>query len=274
MDIEEMLRPRLVNLTFDCSRVNYNNDIDSDFDSDLEDGNNVRSASPMPDNLFVIDTGGEGGKNMKVKGEKGADVVRTKLTDSRPDLYMDTDAKKLKEKMKEIALKSAEDILLKKCVIKDDAEKTKMVDVAKGKKALKRERKAEKEKTAGASWFNMAQPELTDEKKQDLEVLKMRKVLDGKTFYKKNDLESLPKYFQVGTIVENATDFYSDRIPKKMRKQTLVDELLQDEMFKSQQKKKYREALERQQYSSKGAFIKLKKLKNKELAKAKKAKSS
>lgn len=38
---------------------------------------------------------------------------------------------------------------------------------------------------------------MTEEIKNDLEVLQMRSVLDPKHFYKKNDLKVLPKYFQV-----------------------------------------------------------------------------
>jgi hypothetical protein len=39
---------------------------------------------------------------------------------------------------------------------------------------------------------------MTEEKKNDLMVLQMRKVLDPKRFYKGSDLHgSLPKYFQV-----------------------------------------------------------------------------
>jgi Fcf2 pre-rRNA processing len=43
----------------------------------------------------------------------------------------------------------------------------------------------------------MPATEITEEVKRDLEVLQMRSVLDPKTFYKKNDLKVLPKYFQV-----------------------------------------------------------------------------
>jgi hypothetical protein len=43
----------------------------------------------------------------------------------------------------------------------------------------------------------MPATELTDEVKSDLEILRMRSVLDPKHFYKKNDLKILPKYFQV-----------------------------------------------------------------------------
>ena len=36
----------------------------------------------------------------------------------------------------------------------------------------------------------------------------------------------------MGKVVENAADFYNGRIPKKQRKQTLVDELLADAKFR------------------------------------------
>uniref|UniRef100_A0A8B9HT14 Fcf2 pre-rRNA processing C-terminal domain-containing protein n=1 Tax=Astyanax mexicanus TaxID=7994 RepID=A0A8B9HT14_ASTMX len=43
----------------------------------------------------------------------------------------------------------------------------------------------------------MKAPELTEELKNDLKALKMRSVMDPKRFYKKNDREGFPKYFQV-----------------------------------------------------------------------------
>lgn len=64
------------------------------------------------------------------------------------------------------------------------------------KKALQRERKKEREKTK-KNWYGLPATEVTEELKQDLEVLQMRSVLDPKHFYKKNDLKVLPKYFRV-----------------------------------------------------------------------------
>lgn len=37
---------------------------------------------------------------------------------------------------------------------------------------------------------------------------------------------------QVGTVVDNAADFYHSRIPKKERKRTIVEELLADAEFR------------------------------------------
>lgn len=201
-------------------------------------------------------------------------LVKTHLSDLRPSLYISSDVASTKAKLRDLNLQWAEDVLLKKSILKDDSEKERSLPTKRGKKAEKKHRQAEREKDAGASWYSMAKPELTAERKRDLELLKMRKVLDTKTFYKKNDIQQLPKYFEVGTVLDNATDFYSDRVPKKMRKQTLVDELLSDEQFKKLNKKKYREALEKQQYTSKKAYLTLKRMRRKEEAKMKKKQAS
>lgn len=55
----------------------------------------------------------------------------------------------------------------------------------------------ERDKTTGAGWFNMRAPEMTEEIKGDLKALKMRGAMDPKRFYKKNDRDGFPKYFQV-----------------------------------------------------------------------------
>ena len=111
-----------------------------------------------------------------------------------------------------------------------------------GKKALKKKKKLEREKTKGGEWFNMPATEITDEIKNDLEVLKMRGALDPKRFYKKNASNELPKYFQVGRYVDNPVEFYNDRGTSK-KKKTLVDELMADAEFQRYNKRKYTEII-------------------------------
>jgi len=53
------------------------------------------------------------------------------------------------------------------------------------KRKLQKHRREERSKTKGKNWFDLPATELTDEVKQDLEVLQMRSVLDPKHFYKK-----------------------------------------------------------------------------------------
>ncbi|XP_067270235.1 deoxynucleotidyltransferase terminal-interacting protein 2 [Pseudorasbora parva] len=150
-----------------------------------------------------------------------------------------------------------QDELLKKSVIVPDFEKKDAVPPQKeSKHAAKNKRKAEREKTSGDGWFNMKAPELTEELKNDLKALQMRSAMDPKRFYKKNDREGFPKYFQVGTVVDSPVDFYNSRIPKKQRKRTIVEELLADAEFRSYNKRKYQEIMTEKAAQSAGKMKK------------------
>ncbi|XP_052113988.1 rRNA-processing protein fcf2 [Arachis duranensis] len=74
-------------------------------------------------------------------------------------------------------------------------------------------------------------------------LLQLRSALDPKRHYKKGESKSkaLPKYFQVGTVVEDASEFYSERLTKKERKATIADELLSDQKLAAYRKRKVRE---------------------------------
>ncbi|XP_078496550.1 deoxynucleotidyltransferase terminal-interacting protein 2 [Lissotriton helveticus] len=123
--------------------------------------------------------------------------------------------------------------VLKRSIITPDFEKKECVPpYSESIQQLKKKRREERAKTTGDGWFGMKAPELTDELKNDLKALKMRSAIDPKRFYKKNDREGFPKYFQVGTVVDSAVDFYHSRIPKKQRKRTIVEELLADSEFR------------------------------------------
>lgn len=96
--------------------------------------------------------------------------------------------------------------------------------------------------TAGQSWFDMPAPTITPEMKKDLEILKLRNVIDPKRHFKKGDKsKALPKYFQMGTVVEPASEYFSGRLTKKERKTTIADELLTDQNLKTYRKRKVQE---------------------------------
>jgi len=103
----------------------------------------------------------------------------------------------------------------------------------------------------------MTSNELNEEKNNDLLALSMRRGWEKKRFYKKNDSKHLPKFFQIGTVVETAQDFYHSRVPKKDRKRILIEELLADSEFKRYNKKKYSEALAQNPY-----YLKMKRKKD------------
>ncbi|XP_041791660.1 deoxynucleotidyltransferase terminal-interacting protein 2 [Chelmon rostratus] len=162
-------------------------------------------------------------------------------------LYINFDGSKSKpvssslQKLKE---KKIQDEMMKKSVIGPDFEKKDAVPpYSESKQALKLKHRVERQKSTGDGWFNMKAPEISQELKGDLQVLKMRGSMDPKRFYKKNDRDGFPKYFQVGTVVDNPADFYHSRIPKKDRKRTMVEELLADAEFRHNNKKKYQHIL-------------------------------
>ncbi|XP_041528472.1 deoxynucleotidyltransferase terminal-interacting protein 2 [Microtus oregoni] len=154
--------------------------------------------------------------------------------------------------------------LLQKSVITPDFEKNYCVPpYSESKHQIQKQRRKERQKTAGDGWFGMKAPELTDELKNDLKALRMRASMDPKRFYKKNDRDGFPKYFQVGTIADNPADFYHSRIPKKQRKKTIVEELLADSEFRRFNRRKYSEIMAEKAANAAGKkFRKKKKFRN------------
>lgn len=129
------------------------------------------------------------------------------------------------------------------------------------KKKQKAIRRREREKTKGKNWFNMPAPEITPEIKNSLEIIKMRSALDPKRFYKKNDMQALPKYFQMGKVVDTPLDYYNGRLTKKERKATLVDELMADAEFSRYNKRKFKEILDEKRKHNFKAYKHAKRLK-------------
>lgn len=111
--------------------------------------------------------------------------------------------------------------------------------------------------TSDERWFNMKQPEMTPEIKRDLQIIKQRSALDPKRHYKKDKWEIL-KFFQMGTIIEGNTEFYSSRLKRKERGKTMVEELLHDDTTKKYFKRKYHEIQQTKTSGRKGFYKKVK----------------
>lgn len=103
--------------------------------------------------------------------------------------------------------------------------------------------------TAGARWGHMKAPVLTTELKRELLMVKMRGALDPKRFYRSaDDGKALPKYFQMGTMVEGAEDG-SNRLTKRERKGSMLGEIMSDEAIRKRAKTQF---LKSQQAASEG----------------------
>lgn len=138
------------------------------------------------------------------------------------------------------------DEVMKKSVIVPGFEQLEVVPkFYESERRLKADKKKEKSQTKGPEWYNLPATTLTPEVENDLKVIQMRSALDPKHFYKKNDLKTaLPKYFQVGKVLDSPVDFYHNRVPKKQRKSTVVEELLADAEFQKSSRKRFKEIIE------------------------------
>ncbi|PQE16563.1 hypothetical protein CJF30_00003258 [Rutstroemia sp. NJR-2017a BBW] len=108
--------------------------------------------------------------------------------------------------------------------------------------AVKAQSLKEKQATAGAKWYNMPKTVLTPELKRDLQLLRLRGVLDPHRHYKKDTQKAeVPEYSHVGTIIEGPTEYFSGRLTNKERKQTFVEQVLASENQNHKFRSKYNE---------------------------------
>nr|CAG4640468.1 EOG090X0GO7 [Daphnia pulex]SVE85210.1 EOG090X0GO7 [Daphnia pulex] len=188
-------------------------------------------------------------------GRKQSVVLASQIETGMKDIGVYIDVNPHKEKKETVASNSNNatcssslintDTLMEKSVLTPGFEKLDNVPkYSASKRQLKMERRKEADKTKGGKWFNLPATEMTEEKLRDLEIIQMRSILNPKQFYKKNDLKVVPKYFQVGTVVDSHADFYHDRVPKKDRKKNLVDELMANADFQRYNKRKYAEIIQ------------------------------
>lgn len=111
-------------------------------------------------------------------------------------------------------------------------------------KATKGERKSARAETAGPGWDQMAAPQLTAELKRELLLVKMRGAMDPKRFYRSADNgKELPKYFQMGTIIEGAEDGRV-RKTKKERKGSIMQEIMADSAIRKRAKSQFNKSQE------------------------------
>jgi len=163
---------------------------------------------------------------------------------------LDPSQKAIAAKQKELLLNEK---LLKSLESSMAGDAAHVIEARVGKRTLKKQRKEAKEKGEGLgpAWFGMKAPEVTEEVQRDLEVLKMRGAMDPKRFYKKTGgaegEEALPKYFQMGHVVDSPVDYYSSKGSTgggKNKKKSLVDQLMADAEYQKFSKRKYAEIVD------------------------------
>ncbi|KZZ92222.1 Fcf2 pre-rRNA processing [Ascosphaera apis ARSEF 7405] len=119
--------------------------------------------------------------------------------------------------------------------------------------------------SAGPEWFNLPKTNVTPELKRDLQLLRMRNVLDPHRHYRKDSSKGkIPEYSQVGTVIEGPTEFFSSRIVKKDRKKSFLDEVAADQKNKERFKNKYNEIQDKKRSGKKEHYKKVMKKRGKQ----------
>jgi hypothetical protein len=104
-------------------------------------------------------------------------------------------------------------------------------------------------------------PTKEDSLKSDIHVLRNRQYWNRQTFYKKADkslvLDSscMLQRFQVGTVIEGTGEFFSSRLTKAQRKQTILQEIMMESDVKNRYVR-WQQEKQQQQASTKKLFAK------------------
>ncbi|KRX04258.1 Bromodomain [Pseudocohnilembus persalinus] len=98
------------------------------------------------------------------------------------------------------------------------------------------------DKQKAKEWWKMAErKDLSQEEKNELVMLKLRGLIDQKSFQKSNEFKKLPKYFQVGTVIDGNDNYVGGKISRGQRSSTLVDQFLKEDQEIGFSKKKFQE---------------------------------
>jgi hypothetical protein len=101
----------------------------------------------------------------------------------------------------------------------------------------------------------MPKTDLTPELKKDLQLLRMRSVLNPGQFFKKDSRKDpVPEYSQVGTIISGPTDPASSRLTRRERKRTIVEEVLGSDDVMAKFKNRYGKVQDRKTSGRKGHY--------------------
>ncbi|GJQ14614.1 hypothetical protein GpartN1_g6405.t1 [Galdieria partita] len=103
------------------------------------------------------------------------------------------------------------------------------------------QRERKKTETLGKDWFNMpAIPSNDIETQKAVKLLLLRKYIYPKRFYKSLGTEkSNHRFYQVGTVQDQPEEFFSNRLPRKERKNTFAEEFLSDPELRTSTKERY-----------------------------------
>lgn len=181
-------------------------------------------------------------KNRQNKNDKNQDINQL-------------EEEKFEEEFKDI-IKKNEDIMNKYCTLYDTNKSSKHllklgfnpeynVEPLNSEFLKKKQNKIDHTKTTGKDWFNMEAQEMTPEIENDLRALQLRHIINPNRFYKKNDMDGLPKFFQLGRLETSITMGKKYRLKKSEVKNSLAEEFLEDDLAANYSNRKFYELQEK-----------------------------
>eukprot|EP01017_Pseudomicrothorax_dubius_P031092 TRINITY_DN3935_c0_g1_i1.p1 TRINITY_DN3935_c0_g1~~TRINITY_DN3935_c0_g1_i1.p1 ORF type:complete len:197 (+),score=54.55 TRINITY_DN3935_c0_g1_i1:137-727(+) len=153
--------------------------------------------------------------------------------------------------------KDALQIFKKEYCFKDvpvDADK--IAGIRKTRKEVVEKKQAEEDKLD--DWYGMEKQTITPEVRDDLMALRLRQHLNPKQFYKTADSKKLPKYFQMGTVVDGP---FSKGLKRKERKARVIQEFLKMDDDLAFSRRKFQDIQTSRQYKGMRKIIRARKLK-------------
>lgn len=86
----------------------------------------------------------------------------------------------------------------------------------------------------------MRRQKLTPELLRDQQLLRLRGYMDPKQFYKGGmSTKRIPKHFEMGVVVEGASEFKAARLSKRERQASFAREVLHDPAVKQHTKRRF-----------------------------------
>ena len=87
----------------------------------------------------------------------------------------------------------------------------------------------------------MKAPEITPEIENDLKAIQLRHIIDPRKFYKKPDIDGLPKFFQIGRLEVPIVNGKANILKKKEVKNTIAEEFLDNDINANYSVRKFKE---------------------------------
>ncbi|KAI0987020.1 hypothetical protein GJ496_005761 [Pomphorhynchus laevis] len=114
-------------------------------------------------------------------------------------------------------------------------------------KAMRKLKHGKDSDTTGKLWYDMPAKEVTEETKLDLLALQYGRQIHPSTFYKQPDSKGLPRYFQIGRMVDKPGNLESTASKrKKSPVKSFLNQLSEDEKLHKYLKKSYHEHKQRE----------------------------